>query len=285
MIRPMTADDVEGARLVTVAALQDLDRRIGEPVAEVTEHAVANARRRIGHLQATDPDSSWVAVDDDRVVACALALVRDGTWFLSLLMVEPSQQGTGLGRQLLDRSLTTATDRSWITSTVDPAALRRYRRAGFDLVPAYVGRGPVDRALLPATPGVRVGSFDDDRDLVEDVLVAQRGARSGTDLDVLQGNGWQLLVVDDAAGRGFAVVRHGGPVWVGGTTTDAARQVLIASVAEAGDEVEVDWLSADQQWAIDACLDLRLGLHGGASICLRGRPGPMTAYLPSGAFG
>lgn len=281
----MTADDVEGARLATAAALQDLDARTGQPVHEVTEQAAANARRRIGHLQRTDPGSSWVAVMDDRVVGCALALVREGTWFLSLLMVEPASQGTGLGRQLLDAALTTATERSWITSTVDPAALRRYRRAGFDLVPAYVGKGTVDRSLLPATPGVRVGSFDDDRALVDRVLLAQRGARSGTDLDVLHGNGWQLLVVDDAHGQGFAVVREGGPVWVGGTTPDAARRVLVAAVAESGEDVEVDWLTAEQQWAVDVCLDLRLALHGGASLCLRGRPGPLSLYLPSGAFG
>jgi predicted N-acetyltransferase YhbS len=233
----------------------------------------------------TDPGSSWVAEDEGAVVGCALALVRDGMWFLSLLMVDPSQQGKGVGRQLLDASLTTATDRSWITSTVDPAALRRYQRAGFDLVPAYVGRGAVDRSALPAVDGVREGSFDDDRELVESVLLAQRGARSYDDLDVLRDNGWRLLLVDDAGGRGFCVVREGGPVWLGGTTTDAARRLLVSAVAESGEKVEVDWLAADQQWAVDTCLDLRLSLHGGASICLRGRPGPLSPYLPSGAFG
>jgi GNAT superfamily N-acetyltransferase len=282
----MTLDDVEPARLVTLEALQDLDRRTGEEVAEVSEAAAANGRRRITGLVRSDPGSSWVAEDDSgQVVGVALALVRDGMWFLSLLMVSPSQQGRGVGRQLLDAALTTATGRSWITSTVDPAALRRYQRAGFALVPAYVGKGTVDRSLLPAVPGVREGAFDDDRELVDAVLVAQRGARSGDDLDVLRDNGWRLLVADGAAGRGFAVVRDSGPVWLGATTDAVARDLLVASLAECGEKVEVDWLSAEQQWAIDACLDLRLSLHGGASICLRGRPGPMTPYLPSGAFG
>ncbi len=282
----MTSDDVAGAGLATVAALQDLDRRTGQPVAEVTERQVTNGRRRIAHLQATDPESSWVAARQDRVVGCALALVRDGTWFLSLLMVDPAHQGSGVGRQLLDAALTTATDRSWITSTVDPAALRRYRRAGFDLVPAYVGKGVVARALLPPAAGVRVGSFDDDRDLVDDVLRQLRGAATvDGDLHVLRDRGMRLLVLDSKADRGFAVVGPSGPGWLGGRTEDAARRLLIAAVAEATDPVEVDWLSAEQQWAIDVCLDLRLALHGGASICLRGRPGPMSPYLPNGAFG
>lgn len=281
----MTEDDVEGARLATVAALQDLDRRTGQPVEAVSEQQAVNGRRRIGHLLATDPSSSWVSVDGDHVTGCALALVRDGVWFLSLLMVEPKAQGGGLGKQLLEAALTTATDRSWICSTVDPHALRRYRRAGFDLVPAYVGKGTVDRSLLPRGTGVRAGDHDDDRDLVDAVLLDQRGARSGTDLDVLRDNGWPLLVLDDGAERGFCVVRPGNPVWLGATTPEAGRRVLAAAIAECGDEVEVDWLTAEQQWAVDACLDLRLALHGGASLCLRGRPGPLTAYLPSGAFG
>jgi hypothetical protein len=73
-------------------------------------------------------------------------------------------------------------------------------------------------------------------------------------------------------------------MWLGATTEAAARQLLWASLAEAGEEVEVDWLSANQQWAIDVCLDARLSLKAGASLCLRGQPA-MSPYLPSGALG
>ena len=37
-------------------------------------------------------------------------------------------------------------------------------------------------------------------------------------------------------------------------------------------------------WAIDVCLDARLTLKAGATICLRGQP-PMPLYIPGGALG
>ena len=55
-------------------------------------------------------------------------------------------------------------------------------------------------------------------------------------------------------------------------------------MAEAGDGVEVDWLTAQQQWAIETCLELRMSLRAGATVCLRGQQ-LHGAYLPNGAFG
>ena len=40
----------------------------------------------------------------------------------------------------------------------------------------------------------------------------------------------------------------------------------------------------EQQWAIEICLDLRLSLRAGASVCVRGQE-LRGAYLPNGAFG
>ena len=58
--------------------------------------------RRVHVAGATlHPDSAWVAEVDGEVVGCSLALVREGMWFLSLLMVDPVRHGQGLGKQLL----------------------------------------------------------------------------------------------------------------------------------------------------------------------------------------
>ncbi|MCW2600364.1 MAG: family N-acetyltransferase [Frankiales bacterium] len=284
MIRPLLAADIAACQLLTHEAQTDLDRRIGETPTELTDEVAVRRHRRIAHLHQTDPDSAWVAEVDGAVVGVSLALVRDGMWFLSLLMVHPSHQGKGLGRDLLDAALTTATDRSWILSTVDPAALRRYQRAGFDLHPSYTARGPVDRSRIPAVQGIREGSYDDDRGLLDRVVKAVRGATMTPDIDYLAEGPVRFVVADDAAGHGFAFLRSGGVVWLGATTEDAARRLLWTSIAEAGDEVEVDWLGGNQQWATDVCLDARLGLKGGASLCLRGQP-TMSPYLPSGALG
>lgn len=284
MIRPLLPDDVAGCQRLTHEALADLDTRTGETSLEITEEIAERARRRIAHLQATDPDSAWVAEVDGLVLGCSLALVRDGMWFLSLLMVHPSAQGKGFGKGLLDAAMTTATDRSWILSTVDPAALRRYQRAGFELHASYTAKGAVDRAKIPAVQGIREGSYDEDRALLDAVVTRVRGAAMTSDLDYLAERGDRFVVADDRNGQGFSVLRPGGVAWLGATTEDIARRLLWTSIAEAGGEVEVDWLSANQQWAVDVCLDAHLALKGGASLCLCGQP-TMSPYLPNGALG
>ena len=280
MIRPLLPDDVAVASDVTWAALSDLDRRHSRTTPERTPLLRARGQGRIAHLQRTDPGGAWVAEVDGQVVGCALALVRDGMWFLSLLMVDPAHQGKGVGRELLDAALTTATDRSWILSTDDPAALRRYRRAGFALDLTYTAKGtPRD---VPAAPDVRLGGYDGDAGLVDEVALQVRGARVSPDLPWLQEAGFVLQVVP---GRGYVVHRPAGAVvQLAATDDEAAQQLLFAVLRQAEGEVEVDWLSLDQQWAVDACLTTGLSLQAGASVCLRGQP-PMSPYLPSGAIG
>ncbi len=281
MIRPLLPADVPAARDVQWAALSELDVRLGQTTPELTPEIRARGEGRIAHLQHTDPESAWVAEINGTVVGCGLALVREGMWFLSLLMVDPAYQGRGGGRELLDATLGTATDRSWILATSDPAALRRYQRAGFDLHATYTAKGTVKAGLLPKGLGVSEGSYAEHADLVEDISRSLRGATLRPDLAFYEQTGASLLVVP---GAGYAVVRGDALVTLAATNEDAARRLLWAYFAQATGPVEVDWLAAGQQWAIDVCLDAQLGLEGGASICLRGQP-PMPTYLPGGAFG
>lgn len=281
MIRPLLPGDSAAARQVTARALAALDARAGRQPVEETPEVVERGRRRISHLQATDPEGAWVAEVDGQVVGCSMALVREGMWFLSLLMVDPEHHSKGLGTQLLEAAMKTVTDRSWLLATVDPKALRCYQRAGFDLHAAYEARGPVDRAALPAQSGIREGSYDADRDLLIALSRSMRGASLEPELTFLQERGLRFLV---APGEGFVFLYPGGVTWLGASNEDAARKLLWSAIAEAGDQVTVDWLAANQQWAIDVCMEARLVLRAGASIGLRGQP-TMSPYLPSGAFG
>jgi GNAT superfamily N-acetyltransferase len=279
VIRPMQPEDVAPLLDVQYATFADLDRRMGEPAHEFTEEARERGTARIAHLQRTDPEGAWVAELEGEPVGCALALVRDGMWFLSLLIVKPGLQGKGIGRQLLDAALTTATDRSWILATVEPAAVRRYQRAGFALHPTYTAKGAPDRSHIPAITGIR--DYDDDRETLDDVLRAVRGAAMGPEVDYWRERGSRVVV---APGQGFAVLRAEGTNWLAATDEGTARDLLWTVLAEAPGPVEVDWLGANQQWAIDVCLDAHLTMRGGASLCLRGQP-TMSPYLPCGAFG
>ena len=276
MIRPLLPGDAAGCVEVTHQALLSVYEEMPEDTPEYRDRSA----QRVLHLQSTDPDSAWVAEEDGVVVGCGLALVREGMWFLSLLMVDPSQQSKGVGRDLLDATLRTATDRSWILATVAPAALRRYRRAGFDLVPCLTSKGTVDRSLLPTT-SVRETTWTEHGELVDDVSRKLRGAGMAPDLEYLERLGNRLFVADN----GYAILRPAGLVSLGALAPATAQDLLWTVFAESKQPVEIDWLSHDQQWAIDTCLDARLPLHKGEGhIFLRGQP-PMSPYLPGGALG
>jgi ribosomal protein S18 acetylase RimI-like enzyme len=70
----------------------------------------------------------------------AHSVVPEGSWYLSILGVAPQRQGQGLGRTLLEPTLHDA-DRSGarcFLETFNGAALRFYRRLGFDEVAEHL---------------------------------------------------------------------------------------------------------------------------------------------------
>jgi predicted N-acetyltransferase YhbS len=289
-IRPLLAVDVEAADAVAFTSLRECVR-VYEHVTDLPERtpeSVARSQARITHLQRTDPQGAWVAVDGDEVVGVALSLRRGPMWFLSLLAVETGLQSRGIGAQLLAASLQTAegAGAAWILATVDPKALRRYVLAGFRPHPGFAAKGSVDRSLLPAGLGVRDGDVARDRQLVEDVVTSLRGAPYGPDIDGILGYGCGLLIAEDGLERGFCWHNARGVFTLGATSDRLAQRLLWEALGRlpAG-EVTVDWLTADQQWAIDVALAARLALRPGAVSCRRTTLGPMTPYLPGGAFG
>lgn len=258
------------------------------PWPERTAEQIAAAHHRQAHLQRTDPDGAWVAVDGDAIVGVALSLRRGPMWFLSLLVVATDLQARGVGKALLDASLRTAADArgAWILSSSDPKALRRYALEGFALHAGFTARGQLDRSLLPGGLGVRDGDWALDGALVDDVVTGLRGAPYGPDLEAMQATGQQLLVAEDGADRGFLVVRSGTVSTLGASSPALAQRLLWEGLARAEKpEVEVDWLTADQQWAIEVALAARLPLGPGPSVCRRTALGPLAPFLPSGAYG
>lgn len=287
-VRPLLPADVEAAEAVAFSALSDMAAVYeGEPFPPRTEEGAQRARYRVAHLQRTDPDGAWVAVDGDAVVGIALSLRRGSMWFLSLLAVDTSQQAKGVGRLLLDAALQTSAgaDAAWILATADPKALRRYALAGFAPHAGYLAKGPLDRSLVPAV-AVATGDWAVHGGLVDAVVTYLRGAPYGPDLGAFEAVGNRLLVVDEPAHRGFCIVGPRGIASVGATSPDVAQRLLWAALAETADPVgTIDWLTADQQWAIDVALAARLPLTAGASSCRRSALGPLSPFLPNGAYG
>lgn len=97
--RPARIDELPACAEIWRVSINDYIGRIGQP--DVPPE-VGPLLRLYGHLQATDPDRFVVAVDGERVLAFASALMREHLWFLSMCFVLPELQGTGVGRALLD---------------------------------------------------------------------------------------------------------------------------------------------------------------------------------------
>jgi predicted N-acetyltransferase YhbS len=282
-IRSMELRDVAAVEQVWHEAWNDLRRRFHLPDVEVTSAVADRMRARIAHLVATDPAGSFVADDDGEVVGVAQALVREGLWVLSLFGVSIRAQNQGIGRRLLDAALAYGTGSpGLILCSRDSRAMRRYAQAGFSLHPAVTAWGHVRRDAIAPFGAVRACGVDELESAAE-VDRRVRGASHGPDSARLLDEGGTLLWHDEG---GYVIERDGRPLVLAADNATTATDLLFAALARApaDGEVEVQWLTADQQWAIQACLRAGLELHAVGPVMLRGREVP-SPYLPNGAFG
>jgi len=281
----MEPEDVDACELVWHDAYPAMRVRYHLPVFQLDDAEQARQRRHIALARDSDPGGSWVAVSGDAVVGFAQALQRESLWVLSMLGVSVAHQGQGVARRLLEQALAYGDPHGpgLIMSSRDPRAMHRYVQAGFALNPSVTGWGVVDRARLIPTGEVRDGG-PADKPLVERVDRHVRGAKHGPELALLLAEDCRLLVVPD---HGYALARPSGVALVAADDEDVARVLLAAGLAATPDgaTVDVNWMTSAQQWAIRLCTDLGLELHPGGAVMVRGRPGSLTAFIPSGSFG
>jgi GNAT superfamily N-acetyltransferase len=276
----MEPGDVGAVHEVTCLAFEGLSRRFNQP--PDPRPALSTARIRYERCLATDPGGAWVAENHRELVGCSLAIVREGVWGLSLLVVRPDAQSSGVGRELLARAHAHANGARGriVLASPDPRALRAYANLGLALHPALAARG---RARPLAAPReVRSGTHDD-LPLTVAVDRAVRGAAHGDDITAFMAAGCELLVLD---GRGYAVVRDGAVKQLAAYDEEAAATLLRAALAAAaGKEAAVEWITGAQPWAIRPCLDAGLELRFDiGAVFLGGDVGPFAPYLPSGAY-
>lgn len=283
-IRPMAPADMDPVGELARVAFEDLDRRLRPWRSAAVAPPRTQGMTVRAHLLTTDPGGQWVAqAPDGAVVGAACALVREGIWGLSLLVVDPAWQDRGLGRDLLARTLAALEGARGgiVVASADPRAIRAYARAGFALVPTVAATGTVRGDLEPA-PGVRPGS-PDDLPLTERVDRLVRGAARGRrDLGVSLEQGGELLVAD----RGYALTLGPRVLTVAAEDPGTAAAVLRAALLRVppGTPAEVPWMTAANPWAVEVAVAAGLDLRPSGPICTRGAVGPLTPYLPSGAF-
>lgn len=291
LVRPAVEADLPQMAQVTAQAYYDVDvatyqRGWPDPVLRPPDrHSFWIARTR--YVLGTDPGGCWVADVDGEVVGCAVSRERELMWILSSFAVDAGHRGQGIGTQLLAAALHHGRGclRGMFSSSADPRAVRRYRRAGFTLHPQMFLRGVVDRAAIPVVDRVRDGSAGD-IDLMDSVDRRTRGAAHGSDHELLLGQ-FRLVVTDRTTGSGYAYadVTTGQPVLLAATNRRTASDLLwecLAGGAE-GTDVEVHHITAVNEWAIDVGLDARLDVHQSGYLALRNMAPPMP-YLHHGSL-
>jgi hypothetical protein len=205
-------------------------------------------------------------------------------WGFSLFGIAEELQGRGLGRALFARCWAYgAKARGHIVlSTTNPAAMAVYARTGLPVRPCLAAAGIPDLSRAPELDGVE-DAGEAGIPLADAIGRELRGAGHGRDLPVPMAHGARLLVYQD---RAFAVARGSNILMVGARDADAAQRVLWALFATAGPgaTVNVDFLTAGQDWALPVCLDARLALSPDGPMFAGGMLGPMAPYIPSGAY-
>jgi len=160
----MREDDVVPVHDLSVAVFEDLARRLHDSPPPHMGGAAAHLRLR--HLLAIDPAGCWVAeAEDGSLAGVAVAIVREGVWGLSLLVVDPGVQSGGLGSALLRRSLAYGVDARGgiILASPDSRALR----ASAALLRTVLAR-------MPARAGAEVEWLTSAQDWAIDVVVDAR---------------------------------------------------------------------------------------------------------------
>ncbi len=290
-LRPMTEDDVAGAVAAFDSGFLAMRARYGLPV---TANSIQNERRRQNrtrHFLATDPGGSWVADDEGTIVGMSQSTVREGYWLLSQLGTTPGRQGRGLGRELLRLALSHGEPDSpgTIQCSRDPKAMALYSSFGFSLHPVVAAWGHLRPGAVPRPPDITRYEPGDVTDVQLDIVTAidrqVRGSARTIDIEMmLSEEGSRLLLHGDQA---YAVAKDERIVTLGASSEASAALVLRAMLAESpeGETIEINWLTAAQQWAIRVLVHAGIELQPYGPVMVRGMPGPPAPYLPSGGYG
>jgi GNAT superfamily N-acetyltransferase len=151
--RPTTDADLAAEWEVFNKAQGGLYREHGFARNDMPFDRFATAHR---HLLAHDQSRCFVAQAGQRVIAFTAAIVRNGTWFLSALFVDPDFQGRGIGNALFELAAEDWPNRRLtITDAIQPVSNALYARAG--LLPStpilVMGGSPLIRRQPDLEPG------------------------------------------------------------------------------------------------------------------------------------
>lgn len=289
--RPMTDADVPAAVAAFDSGFLAMLARHALPV---TGNTIADEHRRqdrTRHFLRTDPQGSWVAEDEGAVVGLSQSFVREGYWTLSQLGTLPGRQGRGVGRELLRLALTHGDPQGpgTIQCSRDPKAMALYTSFGFVLHPVVAAWGAMRPGAVQRP--AEVERYEPDAVTGREIEIVsaidrtvRRSARPADVISMLAQPGHRLLLHGQ---EGYAVATDDRIVTLGARQEASAALVLRAMLAEvpAGETIEINWLTAAQQWAIRVVVEAGIELQPYGPVMVRGMDAPPAPYIPSGGYG
>jgi ribosomal protein S18 acetylase RimI-like enzyme len=240
-VRSARAKDLRRAQELVVASINDLTEHHGFGAMA----SVRPASFQLFSLQ-DDPRGLWIAEDDGEIVGAAFSWVCGDLWFLAELFVAPRLQGSGIGRDLLQRALdhagqSGARTRALITFSFNTVSQGLYIRHGmYPRLPLYmIGGNRSDvRATGFETPLEHRAISDTDMTVLADLDRSVLGVSRQKHHAYLLGEPTMkgFLLYEGPVCAGYAYVAssgHVGPVAV--TRPDDMRRALDTALRIAAD--------------------------------------------------
>jgi GNAT superfamily N-acetyltransferase len=290
-LRPARADELQHAQELIVSSINDLTERHGFG-------AMASVRPAAFQLFSfnEDPGGFWIAEDGDEIVGTAFSWVCGDLWFLAELFIAPRMQGSGIGRELLRRTLRHADQagaktRALITFTFNTVSQGLYVRHGmFPRLPVYMFNA--DREALPNTgsgPGLNLRKAEPSRSDIAALAaldISALGVSREKHHDYLLNDptmkGFLLYEGYNCIGYAYvASTGHVGPLAV--TTRDAMAPALGAAlrIAAEGDSNQISaFLPGNCEAALAVAADHRMRITFPMVLLSDREFGDWRRYLP-----
>lgn len=289
--RPAQSDDLATIDTLVVASINDLTVRHG-----FGPMATAGPSSFMLFSLKDDPDGLWVAENDGTILGFAWSWVSGNLWFLAQLFIDPSQQGQGIGNELMKRTLeharqSGAAHKALITFTFNRVSQGLYMRHGlFPKMPIYFFNVSRERAMqaLPQAP-LRAVAIDDSVATMEKLaeidtraLGVSREKHHRYSFDDSTTTGVLLYAGNEIVGYCYISANgHIGPLAV--TRPERLRDAFAAALRLAADR-PVEKISAFLPGTCNSALSLAVnqGMRITFPMLLMASPGygDWTQYLP-----
>jgi len=279
--RTIRADEFPAAADLFFDALADLTTRLNMPAPRRDPGLVAEGYRYVGRT-----GIFRVASVDDRLVALACAIVRDGVWFLSGFWTDPALRlqriGGPLLREVWDEGRRMGAGSFFVWSSPDFAAIATYMKLG--MLPGtqlFAFARPARSSA--GDEGLRTEPLSPERVRALDLALVgvRRDGDHGYWLDRAGARGRVVTAGRDVVGYYYV---HDGTIGpVGWASDDAGEAVLRLAIADAGDGREVQLTAPGMNHtAIRVALASGLRLVRTSHLLWTEPVGAMDRYLPSG---